>query len=160
MRISKERLDKIKARVGSHLRANASSYKNTATAGGVGGAAYYGAKAVGQKVQFLNENWWATPAVMLIGGHMLQRKHAVAGHALAGAAGFYAAMAYDLKQQAAKAQQQQAKGLDDAAALADRAFEQAPGVESAQEAAAVEEASAIDASDAAGFDDAAALYDN
>ena len=162
MRISKEKWEALKRRGKHHWNKNKGGYKSTGFAGGAGGAFYFLSKMVGSKVQFLNENWWAMPLAGLAGGHFLAKKNAPAGHGIAGAAGYAAAISYDLKKQAA-AVKTGTQGYDDAAALTDQVFDQVSAIEDAsalQDASDDYQAAELpEASDAGAFDDAAALQD-
>lgn len=50
---------------------------------------------------FLQTNWWAMPAALLLVGHFLQRKNGAVGGALMGVAGYWAYSAYQAQPKAA-----------------------------------------------------------
>jgi hypothetical protein len=135
---------RVRGRVGEHLRGNKESYKTTAKAAGVGGAAAFARENLTKNVEFLQNHWWAEGAAMAVGGHFLAQKSKTMGHALAGVGGFLLAEAYmanNAQQKNAGANQptgananfrQSARGMedasshDDASALVNSAFTSLP----------------------------------
>ena len=86
-----EKLAALQARVHGGLANQGASLKHSAIAAGVGAAAQYGVTYLQENVDYVKQNWWASPAVLAIGGHLLKMKNQAAGLGLLGAAGFLAA---------------------------------------------------------------------
>jgi hypothetical protein len=83
----------------------------TALQATTGAVAYLGHYALNSRVDILQRNWWATPAIMGVAGHLMKRRPrlAPAGYALIGAAGYAMGLGYSASRAAAQtAQQQQA----------------------------------------------------
>jgi hypothetical protein len=152
MKISQEKLDRLKSRARKVGSMAAAGWKDSAKAAGAGAASFYVADFASQKVEALRKDWWALPVAMAVGGHFLRRKSQVAGLAMLGAAGYQGALSYKMKQ-ALDAQNKNApppapdaRGMDDdyapeldAAAVGDPTGSGAPtaGAPSAYDAAAL-----------------------
>lgn len=79
--------------IGKYLGAGLAGSAKAAVTGGL---AYYGQKALAQRVAFLQNNPLAGPAAMVVLGHVAKRKFPTAGTALIGAGTYGAALARDL----------------------------------------------------------------
>lgn len=77
----------------------------TAFSGGAGAAAYYVHRMLSEKVEFVQKNPYMGPGAMVLLGHVIKTRPSLAsvGSALIGAAGYSAAMLYELKKSAAPA---------------------------------------------------------
>lgn len=84
-------------------RRYAAGTKGTAIEAVAGAAGFYGLRFLTSNVEQVNKWWWAPPAAMLVGAHVLKRrsKFAQAGSAMAGAAGAIGAFAYETSKAAA-----------------------------------------------------------
>jgi hypothetical protein len=77
-----------------HKHIQGKTVTSTLVGAGVGGAAYFAAMKAGQSLSFLQGRWWATPAALLIAGHLVKRWSEPTGQATVGAAGALLAMSY------------------------------------------------------------------
>lgn len=80
-----------------------SGAKGSATAVGSGAAAYYAAKIASEHVETLRSRWWAVPAALAAGGHFAKKKNVALGAGLLGAAGYAAAIGYEMQKATAAA---------------------------------------------------------
>jgi hypothetical protein len=90
MKISKERLDKLKKRGRSAGRAVAAGGKSTLYEGAAGVAAAYAEGLLKQNFKMVQERPWAGGAALVAAGHLLKRsrKLGTVGAALCGAGGY------------------------------------------------------------------------
>jgi hypothetical protein len=89
MKISKQRFAQLKKRGRKVAVGVAKGGKSTALEAVVGAVVGFGRSFVESKVSVLGSRPWATPAVCIVGGHLLKRKarFGTAGAALVGAGG-------------------------------------------------------------------------
>lgn len=95
----------VRSRAYAAGRRYAAGTKGTAIEAVAGAASFYGLRFLTSNVEQVNRFWWAPPAAMLVGAHLLKKKskYAQAGSAMAGAAGAIGAFAYETSK-AAQAQ--------------------------------------------------------
>lgn len=108
-------LDKIKAGAKKRAATFIHGGKDAAIAAAVGVGSFYGAKEIVPRVQVLQDNWYATPAVMFGLGYYLRHKKPLIAGALLGASGYVGAASYDVHKQYedSKKKSPDAKGLVD-----------------------------------------------
>jgi hypothetical protein len=115
MKISKQRFQQLKKRGRKVVGSVAKGGKSTALEAVVGAVVGFGRSFVESKVSVLGSRPWATPAVCIVGGHLLKRKakFGTAGAALVGAGGALLGEWYK-NRNAAPAATSGAAGLGDA----------------------------------------------
>lgn len=80
--------------IGKYLGAGLAGSAKAAVTGGL---AYYGQKALAQRVTFLQQHPMAGPGAMVVVGHIAKRKFPIAGTALIAAGTYGAALARDMQ---------------------------------------------------------------
>lgn len=85
----------------ARARGAASGGKASAIQAAVGGVCAIGVNALYPKVKFLQETWWATPALLGVAGHIVRKKKPGRGYgeAILGAAGYAFGSAYQARNQ-------------------------------------------------------------
>jgi hypothetical protein len=101
----KTRKGTVRSRAYAAGRRYVAGSKGTAIEAVAGAASFYGLRFLTSNVEQVNKWWWAPPAAMVVGAHILKKKskYAQAGSAMAGAAGAIGAFAYETSK-AAQAQ--------------------------------------------------------
>lgn len=87
-----------------------SGAKGSAMAAGSGAAAYYAGKIASEHVETLRSRWWGIPAALAVGGHFAKKKNVALGAGLLGAAGYAAAIGWEMTKATEKASGSQAQG--------------------------------------------------
>lgn len=111
---------------GARLKNHASGAKVSGVAAGVGFASDYAVEIAEEHFPQLQQYWYATPLVMLVGGHMLRKKSDAAGIALCAVAGARAAAGLKASQAAKPAAATTAAGLEAGRIAARRSFASPP----------------------------------
>ncbi len=104
-RISQKKMEAMKRRARSAGRRVVGGVRGSALQAAAGAVAYLGHYAVNSRVAVLQANWWATPAIMGVAGHVLKKRRKLSsiGDAMLGAAGYAMALGYSASRSAAAA---------------------------------------------------------
>lgn len=100
MKISGEKLAKLKARAGRAGKNAAAGLKKSGMNALAGGVAYFVHDLGAQHITFVRDNWWAGPLGLFVIGHFTKKKSGDLGAGLCGAAGYAAVMGYKMTQSA------------------------------------------------------------
>lgn len=96
--MARRRRRSVKTRVRRVGRAVGRGVKGSVLQLAAGAVGQLGSTAAAGRVGFLASNWWASPALVAVLGHLAKRRRKLAGigDALLGAAGFQAAQQYQM----------------------------------------------------------------
>lgn len=118
MEVSRKKWESLKKRAATKTKGGIRNAKDAGIAGLVGFGGFYAHRELAKRVDFISENWYAAPLVMVAGGFAIRNKYPFAAGALCGAGGYAAGYGYEMQKAYDNANPPSAQGYGYDAGLA------------------------------------------